>query len=111
MEKVNALKVRNRFGEILDRLERTGEPIQVSKQGRVRAVLITPEDYECAERVTTWHMGHKEDVVVPFPGGKLVQMRQDSGCLQNSLNTLPKLSPTTCSFHSNSQPNGVSTTS
>jgi len=45
-ETVNALQVRNRLGEILDRLERTGEPVQISKGRRVRAVLISPEDFQ-----------------------------------------------------------------
>jgi prevent-host-death family protein len=46
METVNALKVRNNLGEVLDRLEATGEPILVSKNRKVRAVLITPGDFE-----------------------------------------------------------------
>jgi PHD/YefM family antitoxin component YafN of YafNO toxin-antitoxin module len=45
METVNALQIRNRLGEILDRLESTGEPIQISKGRRVRAVLVSPEDF------------------------------------------------------------------
>jgi prevent-host-death family protein len=46
MDTVNALEVRNRLGEVLDRLEKTGEPVLVSKGRRVRAVLITPEDFQ-----------------------------------------------------------------
>jgi len=46
MKTVNALAVRSRLGEILDRLERTGEPILVSKGRQIKAVLITPEDFE-----------------------------------------------------------------
>lgn len=46
MENVNALTIRNRLGQVLERLEATGEPILVSKGRRVRAVLITPEDFE-----------------------------------------------------------------
>jgi len=46
MEEVNALKVRNNLGEILDRLTRTGEPILVSKGRKVCAVLVTPEQFE-----------------------------------------------------------------
>ena len=46
MEKVNALKVRNHLGEILDRLNATGEPILVSKGRELRAVLVTPQDFE-----------------------------------------------------------------
>ena len=46
MEKVTALKIRNNLGEILDRLQKTGEPILVSKGRKVRAVLVTPEQFE-----------------------------------------------------------------
>jgi len=46
MDTVNALEVRNRLGEVLDRLEKTREPVFVSKGRRVRAVLITPEDFQ-----------------------------------------------------------------
>lgn len=46
MEKINALKLRNNLGEILDRLSETGEPILVSKGRKIRAVLVTPEDFE-----------------------------------------------------------------
>ncbi len=46
MKTVNALAVRNRLGEILEALERTGEPVLVSKGKRVRAALITIEDFQ-----------------------------------------------------------------
>jgi len=46
MEEVNALKIRNHLGEILDRLEATGEPILVHKGRKLRAVLVTPQDFE-----------------------------------------------------------------
>jgi PHD/YefM family antitoxin component YafN of YafNO toxin-antitoxin module len=46
MERVNALKLRSHLGEILDRLSAQGEPILISKGKRIRAVLVTPEDFE-----------------------------------------------------------------
>lgn len=46
MEKVNALKLRNNLGEILDRLSTIGDPILISKGRKIRAVLVTPEDFE-----------------------------------------------------------------
>ena len=46
MEQVNALKMRNNLGKILDQLNETGEPILVSKGRKLRAVLVTPEDFE-----------------------------------------------------------------
>ena len=57
MRTVNALKIRNNLGEVLDLLNNTGEPILVSKGRKLRAVLITPEqfkrrflDYQAEER-------------------------------------------------------------
>ena len=57
MKTVNALKIRNNLGEVLDLLNNTGEPILVSKGRKLRAVLITPEqfkrrflDYQAEER-------------------------------------------------------------
>jgi len=46
MRQVNALKIRNHLGEVLDLLHSDGEPILISKGRRVAAVLITPEQYE-----------------------------------------------------------------
>ncbi len=46
MKKVNALKVRNQFGEVLDMLENDGEPILIEKKKVVRAVLISYEDFQ-----------------------------------------------------------------
>lgn len=46
MEKVNALEVRNKLGEILDRLHATGEPILVHRGRKLQAVLVTPQDFE-----------------------------------------------------------------
>ena len=42
---VNALKIRNQFGEVLKTLEDSGEPIYVSKGREVKAVLISIEDF------------------------------------------------------------------
>ncbi|MGA1840754.1 MAG: type II toxin-antitoxin system Phd/YefM family antitoxin [bacterium] len=46
MKTVNALKVRNNLGEILDTLTKTKEPILLSKGREIRAVLITPEQFK-----------------------------------------------------------------
>ncbi len=45
MKTVNALTVRNRLGEVLDYLERTGQPVLVSKGRQVRAALVPIEDF------------------------------------------------------------------
>ena len=52
MEEVNALKIRNNLGEVLDRLNDRGEPIFISKGRKIRAVLITPEQFE--KRFLDW---------------------------------------------------------
>ena len=54
MEEVNALKFRNNLGEILDRLRDKGEPILVSKGKKLRAVLVTPEQFE--KRFLDWQV-------------------------------------------------------
>ncbi len=54
MEEVNALKVRNNLGEILDRLSETGEPVLISKGRKIRAVLVTPEQFE--KRFLDWQV-------------------------------------------------------
>ncbi len=46
MRTVNALKIRNNLGEVLDSLEKDGEPILLSKGRKIRAVLITPEEFK-----------------------------------------------------------------
>ncbi len=54
MEKVNALKIRNNLGEVLDRLNDRGEPIFISKGRKIRAVLVTPEQFE--KRFIDWQV-------------------------------------------------------
>jgi PHD/YefM family antitoxin component YafN of YafNO toxin-antitoxin module len=56
MEEVNALKVRNNLGEILDRLNDKGEPILISKGRKIRAVLVTPEQFK--KRFLDWQAEH-----------------------------------------------------
>jgi PHD/YefM family antitoxin component YafN of YafNO toxin-antitoxin module len=43
---VNALKLRNNLGEIIDIIERDKQPILISKGRKIRAVLITPEQFK-----------------------------------------------------------------
>jgi PHD/YefM family antitoxin component YafN of YafNO toxin-antitoxin module len=46
MKTVNALKIRNHLGEVLEELNKKGEPILVSKGRRIQAVLITLEQFQ-----------------------------------------------------------------
>lgn len=59
METINALTVRNKLGEVLDRLESTGEPILVTKGRKLRAVLVTPQDFE--ERFLDYRVQEEKD--------------------------------------------------
>lgn len=57
MEEINALKIRNNLGEVLDRLNDTKEPIFITKGRKIRAVLVTPDQFE--KRFLDWKV--KED--------------------------------------------------
>jgi PHD/YefM family antitoxin component YafN of YafNO toxin-antitoxin module len=46
MKTVNALTLRNNLGKVLDALEKSGEPVLISKARAIKAVLITPEDFK-----------------------------------------------------------------
>ena len=46
MNTVNALKIRNQFGEVLDLLDKEKEPIFITKSKKIRAVLIRYEDFQ-----------------------------------------------------------------
>ncbi|HVP18414.1 MAG TPA: type II toxin-antitoxin system Phd/YefM family antitoxin [Spirochaetia bacterium] len=46
MKTVNALKLRNNLGKVLEELQETKEPVLVSKGGKVQAALITIEDFQ-----------------------------------------------------------------
>lgn len=59
METVNALKLRNNLGEILDRLAERGEPILVSKGRKIRAVLVTPQQFE--SRFLDWQIQEEKE--------------------------------------------------
>jgi len=58
MEEVNALTLRNRLGEILDRLEKKEEPILISKGRKIKAVLVTPAQFE--RRFLDWQTEDKK---------------------------------------------------
>jgi PHD/YefM family antitoxin component YafN of YafNO toxin-antitoxin module len=58
MEEVNALALRNRLGEILDRLEKKEEPILISKGRKIKAVLVTPAQFE--RRFLDWQTEDKK---------------------------------------------------
>lgn len=42
---INALKIRNQFGEVLELLEKERHPILIEKRKKVKAVLISYDDF------------------------------------------------------------------
>jgi len=46
MKKTNALELRQSFGAVLKKLEKTGEPILIEKNRQPAAVLISLDDYQ-----------------------------------------------------------------
>ena len=87
MRTVNALEIRNHLGALLDDLERTGDPVIVSKGRKPRAVLISLEDFQkrFLDRQTEERrkalMGRvlaaRAERVVP--AGGLARVRRDGG--------------------------------
>ena len=45
MRTVNALKIRNQLGEVLQMLEEENAPILIEKRKKIRAVLISYDDF------------------------------------------------------------------
>jgi len=82
VEKVNALKVRNKLGEILDRLNKYGEPILIIKNRKIRAVLVTPEQFE--KRFLDWQAQDKRQRF-------LAAMKQLKKSRKGNINTLDVL--------------------
>lgn len=46
MKTIDALTARNNLGKILEALNKTGEPVLLSKKNKIKAVLITSEDFK-----------------------------------------------------------------
>lgn len=85
MEEVNALKVRNNLGEILDRLNKSGEPIYISKGRKIRAVLVTPEQFE--KRFLDWRAKEEKKRLLDAVKG----MRKDKKGKLSSLAVLRQI--------------------
>ncbi len=85
MEEVNALKVRNNLGEILDRLADKGEPILISKGRKIRAVLVTPEQFE--KRFLDYQTQENKERLLD----SLKRLRKRKKVKQSSLSLLRKL--------------------
>lgn len=85
MEEVNALTVRNHLGEILDRLNAKGEPILISKGRQIRAVLVTPEQFET--RFVDWQAKKKQEEFL----NNIKALREKKKKGSNSLDVLRRL--------------------
>jgi antitoxin (DNA-binding transcriptional repressor) of toxin-antitoxin stability system len=85
MEQVNALKLRNHLGEILDRLRDKGEPILISKGRKIRAVLVTPEQFE--KRFLDWQAEEQQKRFLK----NVAQLKKRSKSRLDSLTVLRQL--------------------
>ena len=85
MEEVNALKLRNNLGEILDRLRDKGEPILIIKGRKLRAVLVTPEQFE--RRFLDWQAAEQQKRFLETVAG----LKKKKNSRLNSLTILRQL--------------------
>ena len=85
MEEVNALKLRNNLGEILDRLRDKGEPILVNKGRKLRAVLVTPEQFE--RRFLDWQAAEQRQRFLK----NVAQLKKNTISRMDSLTVLRQL--------------------
>ena len=82
MEEVNALSLRNRLGEILDRLNKNQEPIFVSRGRKIKAVLVTPAQFE--RRFLDWQTEDKKKKLLTA----ILQLRKKRRGSETSLSVL-----------------------
>jgi PHD/YefM family antitoxin component YafN of YafNO toxin-antitoxin module len=85
MEEVNALALRTKFGEILDLLEKKGEPILIKKRHKLRAVLVTPEQFE--KRFLDWQAEEKQKELLSL----IKKLRKQRTGAEKSLDVLRRL--------------------
>jgi len=85
MEEVNALALRTRFGEILNLLEEKGEPILIKKRHKLRAVLVSPEQFE--RRFLDWQAEEKQKELL----NQIKKLRKRRTGAKKSLDLLRKL--------------------
>ncbi len=82
---VNALKLRNNLGEILDRIQNENEPVIITKGRKIRAVMITPEQYKT--RFLDYQAQHERDEFLK----RIEEMRVSSTSRKTSLDILREL--------------------
>jgi len=85
MRQINALKIRNHLGEVLDLLRTEGEPILISKGRKIAAVLITPEQYQRR------FVDHQAEEQKRRMLEKVLEMRADRIGNRDSVTTLREL--------------------
>ncbi len=84
MKEINALDLRNNLGAILDRLAESGEPVIIRKQKKIRAVLITPEQFE--KRFLDWQADHEKERFLKTVGQLRKKRRGSVGSLETLRN-------------------------
>ena len=73
---VNALKIRNEFGRVLDSLKESGEPIIIEKNRAPVAVLISLEDFQ--NRFIDYREKEKKKEIISLFRKNLVKSKKNS---------------------------------
>ena len=73
---VNALKIRNEFGRVLESLKESGEPIIIEKNRTPVAVLISLEDFQ--NRFIDYRETEKKKEVISLFRKNLVKSKKNS---------------------------------
>ena len=85
MEEIDVIKLRNNLGEILDRQQDKGESIMISKGRKIRAVLVTPEQFE--RRFLDWQAAEQQKCFLETVAG----LKKKKNSRLNSLTILRQL--------------------
>ena len=73
---VNALKIRNEFGRVLESLKKSGEPIIIEKNRIPVAVLISLEDFQ--NRFIDYREKEKKKEIISLFRKNLVKSKKNS---------------------------------
>ncbi|MCQ0011485.1 type II toxin-antitoxin system Phd/YefM family antitoxin [Actinomadura madurae] len=64
---VPVTEARAQFADLVNRVAYTGEPVKLTRRGRVMAALVSPEDLELLETIRSQHLDLQVGGTVP-PG-------------------------------------------
>ncbi|WP_154223700.1 type II toxin-antitoxin system Phd/YefM family antitoxin [Marinicella rhabdoformis] len=84
MENISANLAKTRFGELLMKAQKS--PVQIDKNGRPVAVLMSIEDYQASEQMKTkWFESRMQEAKTEIKKGQLVDGEQVLNQLMDDL--------------------------